>query len=272
MPVYSHVMNVPSSLSVGSLFKLDKRANFWAFLSVGQWCAQWFSYTQPTIEANQAKFENKWFEEQATNEALALEIGGFGGDMAVRGYLTDFSEAQAAAVLKNWWELFDTVIATWRDGYHVLDFKVETYAPVSLFYPKWWLEKVGFWGEQCKGGSTIEEARERNKGEKEVEIKWDEKEEEVVEEEEEKEEEEEEKEEEKEEEEKEEDEKEEEEKEETKKSPEVEVASLGAASPVPVEGHSSHVVAGAMLAGGLVGAAFTVFYKKREQGYQTIPV
>jgi dipeptidase len=275
IPVYTHVMAVPKSLSTGSLFKVDERANWWAFASVGQWCAQWFIYTQPTIEKMQAKLENAWYEAQEEVEALALSIGGFGGDIAVRGYLTDYSEEQAKKALDAWWDLFDVVRATFRDGYHVTDFSTETFNPTSLFFPKWWLVKVGFWGDQCEGGSTVDEAIERNKGEYAQEIVWDDKdlEKKAAEKakEEKKAEKEEEMKEEKEAEKKEEKKKDGKKEEKKEKEPEI----MGAASPIPTEsaGHSSSIVATAMVFGGVVGAAMVSYVTKRkERGYQTIPV
>ena len=45
IPVYANVMSVPKSLSVGSLHRLDREACWWAFSAVGNYAAQWFTFT-----------------------------------------------------------------------------------------------------------------------------------------------------------------------------------------------------------------------------------
>eukprot|EP00518_Triparma_eleuthera_P000726 CAMPEP_0182463258 /NCGR_PEP_ID=MMETSP1319-20130603/7237_1 /TAXON_ID=172717 /ORGANISM="Bolidomonas pacifica, Strain RCC208" /LENGTH=704 /DNA_ID=CAMNT_0024662777 /DNA_START=101 /DNA_END=2212 /DNA_ORIENTATION=- len=172
VPVYASVLETPESLSVGSLHRLDRRSCWWAFSAVGNYAAQWFSFTIGEIRAMQGKLEEGWFQGQEEVEALALTIQGYGGDVAARGYLTEWSAAQAEMVRAEWWEFLDYMMGKYRDGMKMADVKVDMIKPTKLFYPRWWLEMTGFWGAP---GATASEAKKNNEGEFEYDVEWDKK-------------------------------------------------------------------------------------------------
>ena len=70
IPVYAHVSEVPESLSTGALQRLDRKANWWAFSAVGNYAAQWFSFTIGEIRTMQHKFEDEWFKNQDSVEEV----------------------------------------------------------------------------------------------------------------------------------------------------------------------------------------------------------
>jgi hypothetical protein len=47
-------------------------------------------------------------------------------------------------VLDTWHELFETLVAKYRDGYKVPDLTSAVFTQEYLFYPKWWLQLAGF--------------------------------------------------------------------------------------------------------------------------------
>lgn len=61
----------------------------------------------------------------------------------IKGILTDFTVASGETVSNQWRELFPQVVAQYRDGY-VLNTTTPTIGITKMFYPKWWLEKVGY--------------------------------------------------------------------------------------------------------------------------------
>jgi len=172
IPVYAAVSEVPASLSTGALQRLDRGANWWAFSAVGNYAAQWFSFTIGEIRNMQHKFEDSWFENQDTVEDLGLTIQGFGGDVAAVGYLTDWCNEQAVDVLTQWWEFLDYMMGKYRDGMMMDKIHTDTLSPTKLFYPRWWLEMVGYWGFP---GATYEDAKKANEGEHDYDIEWDKK-------------------------------------------------------------------------------------------------
>ncbi|GMI40632.1 hypothetical protein TrCOL_g10016 [Triparma columacea] len=252
IPVYTHVSKVADSLSRGALQVLDRGANWWAFSAVGNYAAQWFKFTQPDVVKMQKKFEDAWFENQEAVEELGLSIGGYGGDVAIVGYLTDWCNEQAADVLDTWWKFLDVLMAKFRDGYIMQDIHTETLSPTKIFFPRWWLESVGFWGKAASGGSTSKEAMKNNKGEFENEIIWDEEPKKEA----------------KKEEEKEKKGKEKEAKKEAKKDGEVEPM-LGAAGPAQTGGHGGIIFA-SIFVGAIMGAFGKTYLDKRNANY--IPI
>jgi dipeptidase len=248
IPVYAHVSEVPESLSTGALQRLDRKANWWAFSAVGNYAAQWFSFTIGEIRTMQHKFEDEWFKNQDSVEELGLTIQGFGGNVAAVGYLTDWCNEQALDVRTQWWEFLDYLMGKYRDGMMMDKIHTETISPTKLFYPRWWLEMVGYWGFP---GATYEDAEKANEGEHDYNLEWDEKPKHKK------------------------DQKEAEEAIESyHNKPPPNTETLGAASPVPV-GTSASL--GPIILAGLVGAVFGVFGKvyadkKAYAGYATIPV
>ncbi|CAM9382145.1 unnamed protein product, partial [Ascophyllum nodosum] len=58
--------------------------------------------------------------------------------------LTEHSNAAASTAVSSYHALFDTLVARFHDGYCMKDPSAETVEMNKLFYPKWWLEAVGY--------------------------------------------------------------------------------------------------------------------------------
>ena len=68
---------------------------------------------------------------------------------------------QATHTLDKWWKFFDYAVAKFHDGYIVNNRVVEMIVPDKIFYPRWWLESVGYWGRI--GETSSERAAELKK-------------------------------------------------------------------------------------------------------------
>ena len=51
--------------------------------------------------------------------------------------------------------MFWTMVATYRDGYHVTDIDKATYTVNRMFYPRWWLQAVGFFQHHGVAGGIM---------------------------------------------------------------------------------------------------------------------
>ena len=47
------------------------------------------------------------------------------------------------------------MVATYRDGYHVTDIDKATYTVNRMFYPRWWLQAVGFFQHHGVAGGIM---------------------------------------------------------------------------------------------------------------------
>ena len=54
--------------------------------------------------------------------------------------LTNYSNQNAAAVLKDWWKLSEDLYIKYNDGY----INTKKNIAQSVFYPAWWLQQVEF--------------------------------------------------------------------------------------------------------------------------------
>ena len=58
--------------------------------------------------------------------------------------ITGFSEDRGNRVVSLWRELFTDIVTQFRDGYVISDIEEPTITIKKMFYPRWWLEEVGF--------------------------------------------------------------------------------------------------------------------------------
>jgi hypothetical protein len=58
--------------------------------------------------------------------------------------LTDFTTSQGEYITNYWRDLFSTILTTYRDGYVMKNLDKATIDFDRMFYPKWWLDKVGY--------------------------------------------------------------------------------------------------------------------------------
>jgi dipeptidase len=66
---------------------------------------------------------------------------------AVVDMITQFTVDQGQLVSTSWLDLFPLVFSQYRDGY-ILDTTTPTIGITKMFYPKWWLEQVGYFANK----------------------------------------------------------------------------------------------------------------------------
>lgn len=139
VPVFAGVTKVPSSWSDGYRHKMDRNSAFWAFNFVSNWATLKWNYMIKDIAAEQSRFENQFFAEMPAIKATALEMHKKDPASAVE-FLTNYSYNNMLAVEKAWWNLGDTLVGKYCDGYVMTD----EGAQESAGYPTWWLEDVEY--------------------------------------------------------------------------------------------------------------------------------
>jgi dipeptidase len=145
VPVYVAGEHVPPSLASGSLYAYDEDVSYWVHAAVGNWADRFFILTIDSIRALQNKLEGELHTSLPALEAAAAALFSTGDDAAANELLQDFSHAASFRDTKEWRDFFYFMITKFKDGQRIDDFHAETLAPTSFFYPRWWLELVGFW-------------------------------------------------------------------------------------------------------------------------------
>ncbi|RLN90012.1 hypothetical protein BBJ28_00006142 [Nothophytophthora sp. Chile5] len=145
-PVFAKVTDVPEQYSRGSLYAFDRDSSFWIHALVGNWAARVYTYASPFVAKVQDDVESQadGMLDSVLNEAARLKRES--GEPAMVEFLTKQSETNAKRAHDASADLFDYLVTAFHDGYQVSDFYAKTLTVQSLFYPKWWLQEVGFFG------------------------------------------------------------------------------------------------------------------------------
>ena len=99
-----------------------------------------YSYMIQDIHAVRDKYESAAFRKQPSLEKEALALWNSGKRQEARELLTQYSQDNAQALLKDWWKLSEDLYLKYNDGY--INDQKSLAQPV--FYPSWWLQKVGY--------------------------------------------------------------------------------------------------------------------------------
>jgi dipeptidase len=140
LPFYAGAMDLPESVQRADILKLDRQSMWTAFNYVANYSMLKYSFMIQDIHAQQQRFEGAAFDKQPILEAKALELWNKGDKTGARKLLTNYSDQNAAEVLKEWWKLSDFLYVKYNDGYVNTDKEIAH----PIFYPVWWLKQVGF--------------------------------------------------------------------------------------------------------------------------------
>ncbi|KAL7686745.1 putative peptidase C69, dipeptidase A [Plasmopara halstedii] len=146
-PVFVQSTDVPDQLSRGSLYAFDRESSFWAHALVGNWAARFYSYAHPFVARVQNEVESH-AEGMLRNVLLeAAQHKQKGGVPAMANFLTKQSESFAQRAHNASSNLFEYLVTAFHDGYQVSNFYAKRLTVQSIFYPKWWLQQVGFFND-----------------------------------------------------------------------------------------------------------------------------
>jgi hypothetical protein len=165
VPIYLGGSKVPAAFSTGSLFKFDPAASYWVHAAIGNWADRLYVHTIGDIQAKQAEVEDALFAAQVGVEAGAGPMLQWAPEGEAAAFLDEVSDTASLADLDVWGQFLYVLIAKFKDGQR-LDGPpgevayAEKVAPTKLFYPKWWLDQVGFFDSDDDGaleGGSLEQ-------------------------------------------------------------------------------------------------------------------
>ncbi|XPV75742.1 MAG: dipeptidase [Desulfovibrio sp.] len=140
MPFYAGVNNLPAPMQQGNILQFNRNSMWTAFNYVANYAMLKYEYMIKDIHTVRDRFEAQAFGRQAALEAAALELIKSKQPGKAKQMLTNYCKTNSRNVLKAWWKLSEDLYLKYNDGY------LNTSAGVaqSVFYPAWWLEKVGY--------------------------------------------------------------------------------------------------------------------------------
>jgi dipeptidase len=110
MPFYAGALDLPESLQRADILKLDQQSMWTAFNYVANYSMLKYSFMIQDIHVVQGRYENVALAKQNELEAKALALWNSGDKHGARKFLTQYSDQNAAAVLKDWWKLSETAL------------------------------------------------------------------------------------------------------------------------------------------------------------------
>ncbi|KAJ0400294.1 hypothetical protein P43SY_006134 [Pythium insidiosum] len=167
-PVFVQTESTPSQFANGSLFAFDRSSSFWTNALVGNWASRFYTYAHPYVEKVQLQLEQTAEELQTEIIDQAAKLKVQEGDSALRQFLTDQSALFATQNTRAFGELFELLVTVFHDGYEVSGFFSPSLSVKPLFYPKWWLQLVGFFNGSSQPAVPVTPTHVRSDGETET--------------------------------------------------------------------------------------------------------
>ena len=140
VPFYAGATDLPKPIQTSDILKLDRGSMWTAFNYVANQAQLKYSFMIKDIRALREEHESRFFGTQKELEARALELWNKGDGKGARALLTSYSDKQAAAVLRDWWALSESLYIRYNDGY----LNTPDGIAQAVFYPAWWLKQVGY--------------------------------------------------------------------------------------------------------------------------------
>jgi dipeptidase len=149
IPLYVASESPPAAFTRGSLFQYDSQSSWWSFSIVGNWAARFYSYAMTDVIEVQQELEKSHFSSVRQLDISASKLldkyhASKEGTKYVTKLLTDFTLLKGSETVLAYRDLWHKLVTKYHDGYVAKDIDSPTINMYSMFYPKWWLEAVGF--------------------------------------------------------------------------------------------------------------------------------
>lgn len=144
-PLYVQAEELPKSWISGTMQKYDPSKAWWNFAAVGNYISRFYSFAIKPIRELQHELEAHLLSQSAALEqTLAPLVSNAEGRSRVVAELTQFTVQAGEGITERWRELFPKMLTTYRDGFIIGGQDAATVEINRMFYPRWWLETVGF--------------------------------------------------------------------------------------------------------------------------------
>ena len=140
IPLYAGSDAIPSAISNGNIMKFDPQTLWTANNYLANLLTLKYSYMYKDLSAVRDKLETDMDAKRIEVEKKAGILYSQGKKKEAVKVLNQFSKEQSQIILKAWWKLAEDLFVKYENGY--LNTQEKIAKPV--FYPSWWLQKVGF--------------------------------------------------------------------------------------------------------------------------------
>ena len=150
-PVYIQAKELSKAWITGTMQKYDSNKAWWNFCVVGNYAARFYSFAVKGVRKLQNKLDKKLQEICDSTESTLMSTY-YGKSTTldqvnvenVANTLTQLTVSSGDMVSTAWKDYFPELLTTYRDGYVIGGQHNATVEIHRMFYPKWWLDQVGF--------------------------------------------------------------------------------------------------------------------------------
>eukprot|EP00599_Poterioochromonas_sp_BG-1_P014650 CAMPEP_0173160280 /NCGR_PEP_ID=MMETSP1105-20130129/17739_1 /TAXON_ID=2985 /ORGANISM="Ochromonas sp., Strain BG-1" /LENGTH=188 /DNA_ID=CAMNT_0014079131 /DNA_START=179 /DNA_END=742 /DNA_ORIENTATION=- len=129
------------------MHKYDTNSAWWNFAVVGNYAGRFYMFAMESVRDLQHRLESELIPAADALEAsltTTTTTPVAEKKEEIVNALTTFTVEKGDYVSNEWKNLFPVLLTTYRDGYIVGGQDKETIEIKRFFYPRWWLQTVGF--------------------------------------------------------------------------------------------------------------------------------
>jgi len=143
-PIYPFSSALPAPYTVGSLFAFSRDSAWWSVTAVGNYMERMYMYIVQDVKAAQKAVEEEQLAAAPIVEAEVAQLIRIGDLQGAKKHLTQFQVDNANKHVAVWFNLWESLICKYHDGYRLMNYHSQSFVSDTLFYPLTWLQSVGF--------------------------------------------------------------------------------------------------------------------------------
>eukprot|EP00599_Poterioochromonas_sp_BG-1_P008283 CAMPEP_0173138200 /NCGR_PEP_ID=MMETSP1105-20130129/3549_1 /TAXON_ID=2985 /ORGANISM="Ochromonas sp., Strain BG-1" /LENGTH=682 /DNA_ID=CAMNT_0014050751 /DNA_START=31 /DNA_END=2079 /DNA_ORIENTATION=+ len=146
-PIYISAKDISKAWRHGTMHKYDPTSAWWNFAVVGNYAGRFYMFAMESVRDLQHRLESELIPAADALEAsltTTTTTPVAEKKEEIVNALTTFTVEKGDYVSNEWKNLFPVLLTTYRDGYIVGGQDKETIEIKRFFYPRWWLQTVGF--------------------------------------------------------------------------------------------------------------------------------
>jgi dipeptidase len=153
-PIYVHSEKIATPYMKGSMHSYNTASAWWNACVIGNYISRFYNYAIQPVREVQTRLETDFYLKTSLIETMVIELlnekksadNPEDIDNKITKLLTDFTIESGNTVNEEYKTLFPLLLAKYRDGYEIDVDKVSV-GITPKFYPKWWLNEVGYFDE-----------------------------------------------------------------------------------------------------------------------------
>ena len=147
IPIYVASTRISKPWIRGTMHQYSSDSAWWNFCVVGNYVARFYHFAVKSVRQLQVSLDEMFMKTVLATESavIAMLQKKHPNESEIAQLLTNVSVTSGDVTSQKYKDLFPVLLTTYRDGYVMKNLDQPTISFDRMFYPKWWLDKVGYW-------------------------------------------------------------------------------------------------------------------------------